>query len=71
MLLNMLNLTPTIDGFRMNEVIYTFEGKAEIFDETQAHVPTDRGVIFCDTTMTINNESFNNITDFLSKLYGE
>jgi hypothetical protein len=55
----------------MNEVIYTFEGKAEIFDETQAHVPTDRGVIFCDTTMTINNESFNNITDFLSKLYGE
>jgi len=67
----MLNLTPTIDGFRMNEFIFTFESEAEILDQTQAHVPTDRGIILVDTTMTINNESFNNITDFLSKLYGE
>ena len=67
----MFNLTTTIDGFRMNEVIYTFEGEEEILNETQAHVPTDRGVIFMDTTMTIDNESFNNINDFLSKLYGE
>lgn len=67
----MINLTPTIDGFRMNEVIYTFEGIEEILDETQAHVPTDRGTIFCDITMTIDNESFNNINDFLIKLYGK
>ena len=67
----MINLTTIIDGFRMNEVIYTFEGNAEILSETQAHVPTDCGVILCDTTMTIDNESFNNINDFLIKLYGK
>ena len=65
----MLNLTPTIDGFRMNEVIYTFEGKAEILDETQAHVPTDKGVIFCDTFMSVNENTFDNINDFLNELY--
>lgn len=55
----------------MNELEYQFNGDAEILDETQAHVSTDRGVILCDTTMTIDNESFNNINDFLTKLYGK
>lgn len=54
----------------MNELEYHFDGDAEILNETQAHVPTDRGVILCDTTMTIDNESFTNINDFLTKLYG-
>jgi hypothetical protein len=67
----MLNLTTIENGFIMNESEYLFEGEAEILDETQAHVPTDRGIIFCDTTMTIDNESFNNINDFLTKLYGK
>ena len=55
----------------MNESEFHFEGESEILDETQAHVPTDRGVIFMDTTMTIDNESFNNINDLLTKLYGK
>jgi hypothetical protein len=67
----MFNLTTISNGFVMNELEYTFEGEAEILNETQAHVPTDRGVIFMDTTMTIDNESFNNINDFLTKLYGK
>jgi hypothetical protein len=67
----MINLTTIQNGFVMNELEYIFEGEAEILDETQAHVPTDRGVIFMDTTMTIDNESFNNINDFLIKLYGK
>jgi hypothetical protein len=67
----MINITPTIDGFRMDEFIFTFEGKAEILSDYQAHVPTDRGIILVDTYMTINEEIFYNITDFLSKLYGE
>lgn len=54
----------------MNELEYHFDGDAEILNETQAHVPTDRGMIFMDTTMTIYNESFTNINDFLTKLYG-
>lgn len=67
----MLNLITINGGFIMRESEYHFEGEAEILDQTQAHVTTDRGIILVDTTMTINNESFNNITDFLSKLYGE
>ncbi len=55
----------------MNESEYHFEGEAEILTETQAHVPTNRGVIMVDTTMTIDNESFTNINDFLIKLYGK
>jgi hypothetical protein len=67
----MINLTTISNGFVMRELEYLFEGESEILDETQAHVPTDRGVIFCDTTMTIDNESFTNINDFLTKLYGK
>ena len=67
----MFNLTTISNGFIMNELEYLFDGEAEILNETQAHVPTDRGVILCDTTMTIDNESFNNINDFLTKLYGK
>jgi hypothetical protein len=67
----MTNLITIQNGFIMNESEFHFEGEAEILSETQAHVPTDRGVIFMDTTMTIDNESLNNINDFLTKLYGK
>jgi len=59
------------NGFIMNESEFHFEGEAEILNDEQAHVPSDRGVIMVDTTMTIDNESFNNINDFLTKLYGK
>lgn len=65
----MFNITTIPNGFVMNELEYHFDGDAEILNETQAHVPTDRGVILCDTTMTIDNKSFNNINDFLTQLY--
>jgi hypothetical protein len=65
----MLNLTTISNGFIMNELEYTFEGEAEILNETQAHVPTDKGVILCDTTMSINEETYENINDFLTALY--
>ena len=67
----MCNLITIQNGFIMNESEFHFEGEAEILNDEQAHVPTDRGVIFMDTTMTIDNESFNNINDFLTKLYGK
>ena len=67
----MINLTTIQNGFVMHELEYQFDGDAEILSETQAHVPTDRGIILCDTTMTIDNESFNNINDFLTTLYGK
>jgi hypothetical protein len=65
----MINLTTIQNGFIMNESEYLFEGKAEILDETQAHVPTDCGTIFCDTSMSVNEITYDNINDFLTALY--
>jgi hypothetical protein len=65
----MLNLTTISNGFIMRELEYLFEGEAEILNETQAHVPTDKGVILCDITMSINEETYENINDFLTALY--
>lgn len=66
----MINLTTISNGFIMNELEYLFEGEFEILYETQAHVPTDKGVILCDTSMSINEETYENINDFLNALYG-
>jgi len=65
----MLNLTTIPNGFVMRELEYLFDGEAEILNETQAHVPTDKGVILCDTTMSINENTYENINDFLTALY--
>ena len=66
----MINITTIENGFIMHEIEFTFEGQDEILDKTQAHVLTDRGVIFMDTIMSINGESFDNINDFLISLHG-
>ena len=65
----MINLTTIKGGFVMNESEYIFEGEAEILDETQAHVPTNKGIIFCDTSMSVNENTYENINDFLNALY--
>jgi len=65
----MINLTTIKDGFVMNELEYIFEGEAEVLDDTQAHVPTHKGVILCDTSMSINENTYTNINDFLNALY--
>jgi hypothetical protein len=65
----MINLTTIKGGFVMRELEYIFEGEAEILTETQAHVPTDKGLILCDTSMSINEETYENINDFLNSLY--
>jgi len=65
----MINLTTIKGGFVMNELEYLFEGEAEVLDDTQAHVPTDKGIIFCDTSMSVNKNTYTNINDFLNALY--
>jgi hypothetical protein len=65
----MINLTTIKGGFVMNELEYLFEGEAEILSETQAHVPTDKGIILCDISMSINENTYENINDFLNALY--
>jgi hypothetical protein len=65
----MFNLTTIKGGFVMNELEYIFEGEAEILDDTQAHVPTNKGIILRDTSMSINENTYENINDFLNALY--
>lgn len=65
----MINLITIKNGFVMNELEYIFEGESEVLDDTQAHVPTNKGIILCDTSMTINENSYTNINDFLNALY--
>jgi hypothetical protein len=65
----MINLTTIKGGFVMRELEYHFEGEAEILSETQAHVPTDKGIILCDTSMSVNENTYENINDFLNALY--
>ena len=65
----MINLTTIKGGFVMNELEYIFEGESEVLDDTQAHVPTNKGIIFCDTSMSVNENTYENINDFLNALY--
>lgn len=65
----MINITTIKGGFVMRELEYIFQGEAETLDETQAHVPTDKGVILCDTTMSVNENTYENINDFIIALY--
>lgn len=69
MLSNMLNLSTIPNGFIINELEYIFDGDAEILYDIQAHVPTDKGVIFLDTSVTIDGQTFTTIQLFLSYLY--
>jgi len=67
----------SIDGTRKRYIFqpyYLSEEDPSVNNETltnsAAFVGTDRGVVFLDTTCTINNTTYKGITDFLSSLYG-
>jgi hypothetical protein len=55
----------------MNETDYLLDGEAEVLDTTQAHFPTDRGIILLDTSVTIDEQEFSTIQLFISYLYNE
>lgn len=65
----MINITKIQGGFVMNKTEYLLEGEAEILDNTQAHFPTDRGIILLDTSVTIDEQEFSTIQLFISYLY--
>lgn len=67
----MINITKIQGGFVMNETDYLLEGEAEVLDTTQAHFPTDRGIILLDTSVTIDEQEFSTIQVFISYLYNE
>lgn len=65
----MLNIIKTENGFEMNSESYIFDGLAVEINDSQAHIPTDKGVIFFDTSVTIDGQSFDSIQEFLNLLY--
>lgn len=67
----MLNITKIQGGFVMNETDYLLMGEAEVLDTTQAHFPTDKGIILLDITVTIDEQQFSTIQLFISYLYNE
>jgi hypothetical protein len=58
------------DGFvmRSNQYLFTDE-PFEIVSETQVNVPTDKGIILLDLSVSIDNEYFQNINIFCNYLY--
>jgi hypothetical protein len=54
-------------NYYFNEEESSIENQA--LNTDSAFVGTDKGIIFLDTTCTINNTGYNDITAFLSILY--
>jgi hypothetical protein len=65
----MINLTKTQNGFTVNGVDYILSGESEVFNEQQANFPTNKGVLFLDTSVSIDNRKFDNIQSFIEELY--
>ena len=64
----MLNIKTIQNGFQLNNLIYLFDGKAEIISESQCHIPTNIGVILFDLSCTINEVKFLDINEFIKAL---
>lgn len=65
----MINLTKIQNGFSVNNTNYILSGESEIFNDQQANFPTDKGIIFFDTSVLIDNQHFSNIQSFIDELY--
>ncbi len=64
----MLNIKTIQNGFQLNNLIYLFDGKAEVISESQCHIPTNNGIILLDISCTINDVEFLNINEFIKAL---
>jgi hypothetical protein len=56
------------NGFILNSIEYTFEGKNKIISNSQALIETSIGVVLLDLSCTINDVEFTNINSFVSAL---
>lgn len=66
-----LNITKTALGFIFNGINLEFvESKQyDILNETACHVHTTRGIMYFDTSVTIEGQSFELIEDWVTELY--
>lgn len=67
-----MNITKIEKGFKIDgqEFDYLFKGlEHEILSKDQCHIITNMGTIFFDTSVTIENQSFQTIEDWITELY--
>ena len=67
-----MNITKIENGFKVDEqgFDYLFKGlEHEVLCDTQCHIITNIGTIFFDTSVTIENQSFQTIEDWIAELY--
>jgi len=67
-----MNITKVENGFIVDEqsISYLFKSlEHEILSDEQCHIYTNKGIIFFDTSVTINGQTFENIQDWIAELY--
>ena len=67
----MLNIKKIDGGFLMRGLEYYFDGNSyEIISDSQVSIPTDRGFIWLDLSVTIDGgSSYTNLNDLIYNLY--
>ena len=66
-----MNLTKIEKGYSVGKLKYMFDytKEVEILSDNQCHIPTDNGIMFFDTTVSIDNQFFETLEDWIDKLY--
>jgi hypothetical protein len=67
-----MNITKIENGFKIDEreINYLFKDlEHEVLCDTQCHIVTSLGSVFFDTSVTVENKSFETIEDWIAELY--
>jgi len=67
-----MNITKAEGGFKIDDQDFDYLFKDlehEILSEKQCHIITNMGTIFFDTSVTIENQSFQTIENWITELY--
>jgi len=62
----MENITKIQSGFTISDKEYVFTGDATIIDNNSAHIVTDRGIIYVNTSATVGDQRFEDINALLT-----
>jgi hypothetical protein len=63
----MANITKRQNGIIISGKDYVFTGEANIISNTSAHIVTDQGIIYVDTSATVENQNSADINTLLGK----
>jgi hypothetical protein len=63
----MANITKRQNGIRISGKDHVFTGDATIISNTSAHIVTDQGIIYVDTSATVENQNSADINTLLGK----